>query len=180
MHTHRDTSMSAQRQQSLMPTLLQFFSTTPDAAEFLLAVVGQRHSLSLRLLDWFVTSFTRRTPVIYYFNDLCINVHLAYKGHLRAYSKKAFDPFCRRDRVYIRVAGFHSVDGPGDGILETTCGQLNFFKWAYTCGVLAYCECNIESIEKDLDSHAKGPKDKKKTKPSSTYHAVLPITITFT
>ena len=47
-----------------------------------------------------------------------MNVFHSYKSQLKAYSKKRFDPFCRRDRILFKMDSMHSV--------ETTIGQLNF------------------------------------------------------
>ena len=47
------------------------------------------------------------------------NVYNSYKSQLKAYSKKRFDPFCRRERLDIEINGHH---------INTTVGQLNFFR----------------------------------------------------
>ena len=46
------------------------------------------------------------------------NVFLSYRSQLNAYSKKQFDPFCRRNRIdfYFNETQF----------ITTTVGQLNF------------------------------------------------------
>jgi hypothetical protein len=68
-----------------------------------------------------------------------IIVYLSYKSHLKAYSKKMFDPFCRWKRIK-----FHDV--------ETTVGQLNFFEWAINDDVLDYLETNRETVHDDMES----------------------------
>ena len=59
-----------------------------------------------------------------------------YKNQLKAYSKKQFDPFCRRERIIINISDlswkiFDDKDDNKckDNELITTVGQLNFFKW---------------------------------------------------
>jgi len=49
-----------------------------------------------------------------------------------------FDPFCRCKRI--KFQGF-----------ETTIGQLNFFEWIISEGVLEYIEKNYETIQKDME-----------------------------
>ena len=63
---------------------------------------------------------------------------------LKAYSKKRFDPFCRWDRI--------SIPYKTDTCIETTIGQLNFFKWALENKVVDFIEDNYETIEKDMNN----------------------------
>ena len=62
---------------------------------------------------------------------------------LKAYSKKRFDPFCRWDRIQI----------PYDDAkyMETTIGQLNFFKWAIENKIVDYIRENYDIIETDMN-----------------------------
>jgi hypothetical protein len=66
-------------------------------------------------------------------------VYLAYKSHLKAYSKKMFDPFCRWTRV-----NFHGV--------STTVGQLNFFAWAIEDDVIDYLFEHRDDIHADMET----------------------------
>jgi hypothetical protein len=63
---------------------------------------------------------------------------------LKAYSKKRFDPFCRWDRI--------TVPYDNNSYIETTIGQLNFFKWAIENNILDYIQENYTAIEKDMNS----------------------------
>ena len=76
-----------------------------------------------------------------------MNVFHSYKSQLKAYSKKKFDPFCRRDRLSFKLDDEYSV--------ETTIGQLNFFKWAISNLVLEYIELNKDDIENDMNNSLK-------------------------
>ena len=67
-----------------------------------------------------------------------------YKLKLKAYSKRRFDPFCRWDRI--------SIPYKDDKCIETTIGQLNFFKWALENQVIEYIDCNYDAIEKDMNN----------------------------
>ena len=40
----------------------------------------------------------------------------------------------------------------GDKCIETTIGQLNFFKWTLENEVIDFIETNYEAIEKDMNS----------------------------
>jgi hypothetical protein len=67
-----------------------------------------------------------------------------YKLELKAYNKSRFDPFCRRERITFPI-NLHTG-------IETTIGQLNFFKWAIENGVLDYIETNFDEIETDMNN----------------------------
>ena len=98
-----------------------------------------KSNISLRIIDWFVTNYAKKNT-----NQNKKNFYLDYKSQLKAYSKKQFDPFCRRDRISFIYED--SVDG-----IETTVGQLNFFRWALKTKILEYIEKNITDIEKDMN-----------------------------
>ena len=66
-----------------------------------------------------------------------------YKLKLKAYSKKRFDPFCRWDRISIPYKDGTSI--------QTTIGQLNFFKWALENDVIKYITENYKAIERDMN-----------------------------
>ena len=75
-----------------------------------------------------------------------------YKLKLKAYSKRRFDPFCRWERI--------SIPYKTDTFIETTIGQLNFFKWALENKVVDYIEENYEMIENDMNSRNSTSKKK--------------------
>ena len=76
-------------------------------------------------------------------------------GYEIYYSKKRFDPFCRWERIQIP---YHN-----NTFIETTIGQLNFFKWALENGVIDFIEENYETIEKDMN--ARNSTSRKKVTP---------------
>ena len=111
--------------------------------------------LSLRLIDWFVTNYAKKFNISYMTKaNKHVIVYLSYKSHLKAYSKKMFDPFCRWKRIK-----FHDMD--------TTVGQLNFFEWALTDEVLDYLEKNRDIVHADMETRlhetkeTDGPKKKR-------------------
>ena len=92
---------------------------------------------------------------------MCIRdrVYNDYKLKLKAYSKKRFDPFCRWQRITIPYDSENSI--------QTTLGQLNFFKWAIENGIIKYIENNYSDIEADMNtrnSSAKNKSDNNKTR----------------
>ena len=106
----------------LLMTSLSKFYLDEKNINILIPIVNGLSKISLRVLDWFVTNFCKKhNTVIHYQRDSKAQkliVHLDYKNQLKAYSKKQFDPFCRRERI-------NFIYGKGNELL-TTVGQLNF------------------------------------------------------
>jgi hypothetical protein len=71
-------------------------------------------------------------------------VYMNYKNQLKAYSKKLFDPFCRRERISFQI--------PGHEAFLTTVGKLNFFRWAIEKGILDYIKGHQPEIEKEMNA----------------------------
>jgi len=104
--------------------------------------------ISLRLIDWFVTNYSKKNNII--INK--IRVYESYKLQLRGLSKKNFDPFCRGDRIQQKV---------GNNIITTTNAQILFFKWAIHNKIIDYIRKNHQQIIFSMNSLHK--KSKKKT-----------------
>ena len=116
------------------------------------------NKISLRIIDWFVTNYSKKNNTFYEIyidpngnitfdadgNQLHkqINIYHAYKSQLKSYSKKKFDPFCRRDRLNFECSGT---------TVETTLGQLNFFKWALDNLITDYILLHYKDIEEDMN-----------------------------
>ncbi len=99
--------------------------------------------VSLRVLDWLVTNYAKRVNIVYPVPPHCaFNMYTSYKAQLRGYRKAEFDPFCRRERI-------PWVDSHGREF-QTTIGQLTFFRWALTTGVVEYCQQHAKTIEADM------------------------------
>ena len=99
--------------------------------------------LSLRVLDWFVTNYCKNKNIILNKNGKYYNIYLDYKSQLKAFSKKQFDPFCRRERI---VFYYNKKQ-----YITTTVGQLNFFKWAIENNILDYVNNNLKFIEENMN-----------------------------
>ena len=79
-------------------------------------------------------------------------VYNDYKLKLKAYQKRRFDPFCRWERI--------TVPYNENSHIQTTIGQLNFFKWALENNVIDYIEQNYANIEKDMNNRNSTSKNK--------------------
>ena len=128
------------RRELLVLSLQRFYSSRPDL-ESLVPILKGEGDLSLRLIDWFVTNYAKKHHVSYVLNIQEFIVYLNYKSQLKAFSKKLFDPFCRRERILFQCGNLEPF--------ETTVGQLNFFRWAFEKDVLSYIRQNLADIVKE-------------------------------
>jgi hypothetical protein len=140
----------------LMVSLAKFYSTRTHMVEIIDIIEGVS-KISLRLIDWFVTNYSKKhstiiTKVIQN-NIVHFNVYLSYRSQLKAYSKQQFDPFRRRDRIKFFFEK--------DKYIETTIGQLNFFRWILQNDILDYIKMFYEDVENDMIYVQKKNQDKK-------------------
>lgn len=124
--------------------IIEYFNET-RLRDVLLPVLSKKGTLSLRALDWLVTNYSKKKPVVYNVTppncpEVVVNMYRSYKTWLWNHKRKNFDPFRRGQRI------FFTVD---DKTYESTVGQLNFFFWASRYGVLDYAQRHIRDIEKD-------------------------------
>ena len=134
------------KQELIVMSLQGFYSARKDIQEIMELLQGTG-VISLRLIDWFVTNYAKRHSIGYVLSDQEFMVYLSYKSQLKAYSKKLFDPFCRRERIMFSL--------PGVDAFVTTVGKLNFFRWAIEKNVIEYLKANRETVETEMNSHMK-------------------------
>lgn len=153
----------------LLNSLKNYYKENPDSLNIVIPIVTQKTALSLRLLDWLVTNYSKSNYITYKVNGANFNIYSSYKRELSSYSKKKFDPFCRRKRIFydhINKA-FHKIDSEDElrqynknpNGFVTTVGQLNFFRWAVENGIIKYALENIKDLEKNMINTTKN-KDK--------------------
>ena len=141
----------------LMNTMMQFYKKDNNI-EKILPIINGESQTSLRLIDWFVTNYSKKHYTILQFKDSngCpkrFKVYQDYKLRLKAYSKKRFDPFCRWDRIDLPYKNNTSI--------QTTLGQLNFFRWALENKIIDYIEKNSQLINNDMNKRNSTAKNKK-------------------
>jgi len=132
------------------------------------AVISGKAGFSLRTIDWFVTNYTARKPVVYQQPEIgkVVDVNCDYKDELRCFHKIAFDSFRRK--------------GLAKTPEEAELRQKNFFKWAITNGIVDYVAKNATEIERDMvtmrkrcrecieDELSRRPRKKSRAKPVAT------------
>lgn len=103
-----------------------------------IAIIDGTSTVSLRSLDWFVTQYIKKKTTYDQTEAHIFDLHVNYKAQLKAYKKRYFDPFRRRNKFQYT---FHN-----NMTVETTLGQLNFFKWAVHNNIIAFVEKHITKI----------------------------------
>jgi hypothetical protein len=133
----------------LMKNLMDFYNKSGNLDKMMKIINGES-KISLRIVDWFVTNFAKKYYTVYEMQTTANSVDVTrfkvyndYKLKLKAYSKRRFDPFCRWERI--------TIPYDNEKYMETTIGQLNFFKWAIENNIIHYIETNYQDIENDMN-----------------------------
>jgi hypothetical protein len=131
----------------LLNNLMDFYKDEHNLTNMLKIITGES-KISLRIVDWFATNYAKKNYTLYSIEEpdgsiKRFKVYFDYKLKLKAYRKRRFDPFCRWDRI--------SIPYKNDTCIETTIGQLNFFKWAIENKVIDYIYKHYDDIEKDMN-----------------------------
>ena len=148
----------------LLNNLLKFYNENNNM-EKILPIINGQSKLSLRLIDWFATNYSKKNYTVYNIKkrngeERRFKVYIDYKLKLKAYSKKRFDPFCRWERINIPYSNNTEI--------QTTIGQLNFFRWALENKILDYIEKNLNSINNDMNKRNSSSKKKKSANKDKT------------
>lgn len=130
----------------LMKSLSEFYKQEEYINE-ILPIIEQKSVISLRILDWFITNYSKKYKTITNKGEREIDIYQNYKLQLKSYSKSQFDPFCRKNKIE-----FYYKD---DKYIETSCGQLCFFRWCFENDILEYVKNNMATIEQDMKNSLK-------------------------
>jgi hypothetical protein len=141
-------------QNSLLLENLMKFYVKENNLEKILPIINGESQTSLRLIDWFVTNYAKKHFTVYKKNKERFKVYIDYKLKLKAYSKKRFDPFCRWDRI--------TIPYKNNKYIQTTLGQLNFFRWALENNIIKYVKENMNKIIEDMNKRNSTSKKEKK------------------
>ena len=148
--------MNITTQNDLLLNKLMLFYNKDDNLDKMLNIINGKSKISLRIVDWFATNYSKKNYTVYPIekNDTIerFKVYNDYKLNLKAYSKKRFDPFCRWERI--------TIPYKNDTYIQTTLGQLNFFKWALSNNVIKFVEDNYDSIDSDMNQRNSSTKSK--------------------
>ena len=142
------------QKQLLLNNLMEFYNNKENLNKMMNVINGES-KISLRIVDWFVTNYAKKYYTVYEIPKIMngepsktettrFKVYNDYKLKLKAYAKKNFDPFCRWERI--------TIPYDPENYMETTIGQLNFFKWAIENRIIDFIQENYQGIEGDMNS----------------------------
>ena len=95
-------------------------------------------------------------------------LYLEYRAQLQSYTKMYFDSFRRYDRIT-----FVLETDPTILSIESTVGQLNFFRWALHNNVIEYITSHLTEIEDEMSSFHNEVKSKEKDKTYTKKRVVI-------
>jgi hypothetical protein len=139
--------------ESLLLQSLYTYYQEDDNIERIIPIVTGKAQVSLRVLDWFVTNYSKKYDVNFMIKKnrefIKFNVYQDYKNKLKSYNKRFFDPFCRQNKKNLtnKIAFKYNEDK----YIVTTIGQLNFFRWAIRNNVINYVEEHLDLINNHMN-----------------------------
>jgi hypothetical protein len=158
-----NAQMLSESHKLLLSSLTAYYSTNSHHKERLREIITGGSVLSLRILDWFVTHYARKHHIVYFIDDAKneystshasanmrkFNVYLEYRAQLQSYTKLFFDSFRRHERITFVLSNTPL------STIETTVGQLNFFRWAFKNNIVDYILQHISVIEEAMAEYQK-------------------------
>ena len=130
----------------------EFYDNNENCKKFVNIISGESQ-ISIRLIDHFVTKFSKYNKCSYKLNDndkeVVFNVYFDYKNQLKHFQKTHFDPFSRGDRIPFFM---------GQTCIITTIGQLNFFKWFISRKIYDYLVEKKDEVFEDMNKKNKNEK----------------------
>ena len=145
----------------LLKSVEKFYESLNCFTDFIQIINSQtkitsKSKISIRLIDYFVTKYSKKNKVSYKINDnknnsdtitnMSFSVYQSYKQQLKAFQKKNFDPFARGIRIPYFI---------NNTCIITTIGQLNFFMWFISKNIIDYVIKNKDVIETDMNKTKK-------------------------
>ena len=173
----------------LLNSLNSFYSNNEEYKMILKKIINGKHELSLRMIDWLVTRFAKTNNIIYWINDndndnkiynylpdndklikndkfKKITLYLDYRAQLKSFKKFNFDAFRRHKRIFFKI------NEKNDEYIETTIGQLNFFKWAFNNKIINYAIENQKIIYENMSKFSY--KKQMKNNSSNNKNSLIP------
>ena len=143
--SYNETNHGLNTQNNLILGILKnfYYDNDYNYLDVIIPIINGQSPISLRLIDWFVTNYSKKYFTTYNVNGKRFSVYTEYRLKLKAYKKRRFDPFCRWDRI--------NFPYKNDMHILTTIGQLNFFQWALKNDIINYIKINKDTIENDMN-----------------------------
>ena len=123
-------------------------------------IINQEHDLSLRLIDWTLTNYSKKNCIKYKLsNGRIIDVFESYKNYMTSYKRNILFDLFRRGKCSKVIYG----NGKDDFIISGI-KQLNSFRCVLEIELIEYIIKNKEKIETDMRVSLRRSADKKNVK----------------
>jgi hypothetical protein len=182
VHLQPTMATGVQNKRLLLDKLRVFYDE-PEHCRVWLDVLLSNKYPSLRTIDWLVTNYSQSKNVVYPVGGNPFHLALEYRNQLKAYSKRYFDPFNRRDKIMFPIMDLrkkkhmqgkelntcasaavpeeaarhgYGPDAKTIDVMTTVC-LLNFLRFAMTAGVLEFARQNKEEIEEHMARRHRKP-----------------------
>lgn len=157
----------------LKNSLLKFYKKKENLDK-VIAILERKTPYSRRTLEWACSNYFKKNNISITIDGKETNFFNSYKNQLDSFHKKKFDPFQRDVAGYPKFKLYYGKNN--DKHIETTVGQLNFFRWCIECKVLDYVSKHSQAIKDDMKKYVKNTttketsstsviKERKKRKP---------------
>jgi hypothetical protein len=161
-HTHNNEVRRDSRLRQLCNKLVSWIATNENIDRILIPYIVKDEHVSKRLIYWTISKYAKTNTIpLKQMNLIMTNIYQEYTNYLRSYNRRLFDTFCRQPYTLdleLTASSFEQWKAlsalPGeipDSIqksiynyvggrwtIRTSLGQLNFFYWASTTGILDY------------------------------------------
>ena len=144
------TDLLSRSDEVLLDSVLEWYNEDLARVEAFLAIVKRKNGMSLRVIDWLVTNYSKTRCVVLETDGVPRDLNRDYQKNLSAYNKRNMDPFARKNKISIMVNGKESRN--------STVGQLNFFRWFIKNGIGSFLQKNkvlVEDHMKAAESRSK-------------------------
>jgi len=157
----------------LLRSITNYYNNNQNYLNIFIDILNGNSKISLRLIDWLVTHYSKSNNIQYWIDTKSniiykkipsnydnayklkkFNLYSDYRAQLKSFSKKYFDPFRRHERISYIINENLTI--------ETTLGQLNFFKWFFKHNIYYFVVNNHHDITNDMSSNSKNKSYKKK------------------
>ena len=150
----------------LLESILEYYNDNIENIKKLLSIVKRKNGMSLRVIDYLCTNYSKEHSIVIETKDGHIprDLNGDYQKNLNAYNKKYLDPFSRRNKIVINVSyDNHETHEKRN----TSIGQLNFFRWFFKNNIDQYLSKEKKTVEahmKKMENEIKKSKKRKATK----------------
>jgi hypothetical protein len=147
---------------TLLNDNMKYFNQHTDYFQKMLDIIVGK-IISLRIIEWFIRNYSKHYYIRYLLEEKNAKTRfVVFEEYTRKMTlnggKKLFDPCCRNYPITLT----YIKDNQEVAKLNTTIGQMNFFKWGIENKVIDYVQENIQDIKKDMKHRDSSSRKKEK------------------